>query len=85
MANRKVEEEYPINYDFGKNWQTVIKPFLDNPIILRAIRRGVNDYLSGYPTQKRYKKNTCPASYSSSDCYYMLMDRRQEEMIKKMD
>ena len=39
---------YPINYDFGANWNDKIKPFLDNPKIKRAIRKGINDYLDQF-------------------------------------
>src|SRR5438094_804228 len=76
--------KYPINYDFGKNWETKIKPFLDHPLIKKAIRKGVNDYLSNFPTKKRYKKNTPPADYSSKDAYAMIMDRKRKNLFKKL-
>ena len=33
---------YPINYDFGYNWDTKIVPYLTNSKIKKAIRKGVN-------------------------------------------
>lgn len=72
---------YPVNYDFGTNWDTKIKPFLDHPKIKRAIRKGVNDYLSMFPTNERYKENTVPAYYSSKDGHMTLMDRKSEELF----
>ena len=47
---------YPINYDFGINWDTRIKPHLDNPKIKKAIQKGVNDYLKNFPMIKIMKK-----------------------------
>lgn len=76
--------KYPINYDFGTNWDTKIKPVLDNPILLTALKKGVDDYLSNYPRKRKYKKNTCPASYSSTDGYYMLMERKREELLEQL-
>lgn len=75
---------YPINYDFSKNWDTKIKPFLDDPKVIRALTRGVNGYLANWPNQKKYKKNTCPANYSSKDGYMMLMDRKRELKMKEL-
>ena len=69
--------QYPINYDFGKNWNTII-PYLDHPEIKKAIRDGVNDYLSGFNNGHRYRINTPPAKYSSKDGYCMLMDRKRD-------
>ena len=75
---------YPINYEFGKNWDTKIKPFLDNPKIKKAIRKGVNDYLSIFPINKRYKNNSCPAIYSSNDSYAIIIDRKEEILMEKL-
>lgn len=69
--------QYPINYDFGKNWNTII-PYLDHPEIKKAIRDGVNDYLSNWDNGERYRINTPPAKYSSKDGYCMLMDRKRD-------
>jgi len=77
--------EYPINYDFGTNWQTKIVPFLEHPKVLRAITRGVNGYLNNFPLcKKKYKQNTPPARYSSKDLHVMLMDRKEEIQMKKL-
>ena len=76
---------YPTNFDFGKHWQTKIVPHLNNKKLLNAIRKGVNSYLAGFPAcKKRYRKDTAPAYYTSSDGYYMLMDRKNEEMLEKL-
>ena len=74
----------PMNYDFGFNWNTKIKPHLDNPDLNAAIRSGVNGYLSCFPTRQRYKVNTAAASYSSKDGYAMLMDHRDEVLIEQL-
>ena len=65
---------YAVNYDFGKHWDSKIKPHLDNSLLLKAIRRGINDYLSQFPNNHRYKKNTVPADYSSKDHYQILIN-----------
>jgi hypothetical protein len=74
----KLKQIYPINYDFGKNWDTKIKPFLDHPKIKRSITKGINSYLRDNDFNKLYKKGTAPASYSSRDGYFMVMDRKRE-------
>lgn len=77
--------EYPLNYKFGENWQSTIVPHLDNPRVLRSLQRGIDDYMKNFPTcGKRYKKDTCPANYSSLDKYYMLMDRKCRIYIKEL-
>lgn len=76
--------KYPINYDFGRKWHTDVVPHLDNPLIQKAIKRGVNNYLSMFPTTKRYKPNTAPASYSSNDCYVMLTNEKWKYMYRAL-
>ena len=80
------EKKYPINYDFGKNWTSKIVPFLKHEKILKAIKEGVNDYLSMFPAcEEKYKKNTAPACYSSMDWYdCILMDRKREIKFKQL-
>ena len=74
-----------MNYDFGANWDSKIKPLLDNPKVLRSITLGVNRYLAQFPTKERYKKNTCPATYSSLDYYCCtLMDRKRDELFDRL-
>lgn len=77
--------QYPINYDFGANWKSNIVPYLDNPIIKKAIRVGINDYLYGFPGNKKYKANTCPADYSSRDGYDMSMCRKFDIYLEKLE
>ncbi len=77
--------KYPINYDFGKNWETKIVPHLSKPIIKKAIRKGVNKYLSHWPDGKKYKANTAPASYSSKDGYACgIMNRQRKIKMKEL-
>lgn len=79
-------KNYPINYNFGKNWTTQIKPLLDLPKVQRAITRGVNGYLSNWPDNgHRYKKNTPPAQYSSNDGYAQLMWRKEENILEELE
>lgn len=73
---------YPINYDFGKHWNSKIKQHLDNPKILNAIRKGVNMH-AAYESDF-YKKNTPPAQYSYRDHYDSLMTRKEEKLIKQL-
>ena len=80
----KMEILHPMNYDFGSNWNTKIKPFLDHPQIKQALRNGINGYLSLFPTRERYKVNTCPANYSSKDGYAMLMMRKDENLLEEL-
>lgn len=75
---------YPKNYDFGKKWNKKIKSHLDNPIIKKAIRKGVNDYLKNFPTKRKYVPNTIPADYSSKDAYMMIIDRKREELLEEL-
>lgn len=77
--------QYPINYDFGANWKSKIVPHLDDPRIKKALQVGIDHYLSGFPFKRKYKKNTCPANYSSRDHYCMLMDRKGEIYINKLE
>jgi hypothetical protein len=71
---------YPINFDFGKHWQTRIVPHLDNHDLGKSIKEGVNDY----STIKRYRANTVPALYSSTDYYATLMERKEELLIEQL-
>ena len=75
---------YPTNYDFAKNWKTKIVPHLDKPKVKKAYTEGVNDYLSTFPSNEKYKPNTPPADYSSNDWYCMLMERRGKIKLKEL-
>lgn len=76
---------YPINYDFATNWKEKVVPHLDNPKIKKALKVGIDHYLSGYPGNKKYKANTCPANYSSRDGYYTLMMKKEKRYIKNLE
>lgn len=75
---------YPINYDFGKHWKDNIVLVLDHPKVQSAIRKGVNEYLSIFPTKKKYLQYTAPADYSSKDGYMMITDRQRKKMLKML-
>ena len=49
----------PVNYDFGKNWNSKIVPILDTTRAKRALTTAMNQYLSDLPGKKRYKPGTC--------------------------
>lgn len=74
----------PMNYDFGKNWKTKIKPVLDDPKIKRALKAGMDSYLSDFPGKRKYKANTCPATYSSKDAYCELIERKHCNIMKDL-
>jgi hypothetical protein len=76
--------QYPINYDFKANWDTKIKPFLDDPRIKKAIREGIMQYCRSFKYIRKYKNNTVPAIYSSSDYYVRLTDRRDEIKFEEL-
>lgn len=82
--SKAVKEKYPVNYDFGKNWKTEIVPLLETPEVLKAIRKGVNDYLKRTGGTKKYVKNTPPARYSSGDGYATFMDKKMENLIYQL-
>ncbi len=65
------------NYDFGAHWTTHVVPHLDSPAMQRAVRECAESYLAMYPDcTVTYRPNTPLASYSSTDCYYTLMERK---------
>jgi len=76
---------YTINFDFGKHWKTAIVQYLDNPELLKSVRDGVNNYLLiVLAKNKKYKKGTPPAMYSSDDHYSNLMERKQLDFIHQL-
>ena len=76
---------FSINYDFKANWDTEIKPLLDNKKVKASITRGVNKYLNNFDNNTtKYKKNTVPASYSSKDGYYMLMCKKEDILMEQL-
>ena len=76
--------QYPINYDFGKNWKSKIVPHLDDPRIQKSLQMGIDHYLSQFPSNDKYKENTCPANYSSRDGYAMLIDKKAKIYLDNM-
>jgi hypothetical protein len=77
--------QYPTNYDFGANWRPKIVPYLDDSRVKKALRTGINSYLSNFPGNKKYKKNTTPANYSSKDAHCMLMDRKCKIYMEELE
>ena len=79
-----MSEKPPINYDFGKNWNEKIVPYLNNPKLKRKIKEGVNDFVHNNPSLM-YELRTVPASYTSSDAYACLLDRIQEKYLDMLE
>jgi hypothetical protein len=74
----------PVNYDFGKHWNTKIVPLLDHPAIKKAIKAGVNSYLLSVPTREKYQRDTPPARYATADWYDSLMMRKRDHLLEKL-
>jgi hypothetical protein len=70
--------DYPINYDFGKHWQTDIVPHLNSPKLQRSIRKGIQNH--AIITKYRY---TAPALYCYTDHYGKLMKRKGKLLIEQ--
>ena len=68
-----------MNYNFKANWDQFIIPHLENPKLLRAIRRGVNAYLDNENKTERYTNSRAPASYMSLDCFYNELEDVKEQ------
>ena len=68
-----------MNYNFKANWDQFIIPHLENPKLLRAIRRGVNAYLDNEEKVERYTNSRAPASYMSLDCFYNELEDVKEQ------
>jgi len=73
--------QYPINYNFKANWDKLVIPHLDNLKLQKQIQKGVNSYLKACDSKKRYIKNTIPASYTTSDGYFMYLDELKDDYI----
>jgi hypothetical protein len=76
-------QQYPQNYDFGKNWQTQVVPHLEKPAIKKAIRAGIKSYFKFVAPKNRrhYKKDTVPASYSSCDWWASRIWKRESKLM----
>ena len=78
---------YPINYDFGKNWDTKVRPFLDHKEVKKAIRKGVTALLRDNPSNPhdvKYRNNTAPAEYGRGDHYATLTRRLEDQKIEQL-
>lgn len=75
---------YPVNYDFGKKWESEIVPLLNNSRLKKSIRDGVNNYLLELNIKKKYKKKTPPSLYNCIDVYYELMERKYNYIIENL-
>lgn len=71
-----------VNFDFGANWNTLIRPWLDDVRVKAALKEGMDSYLSECSTV--YVVDTCPATYSSADYYSTLIERREEDVIETL-
>lgn len=65
---------YPINFDFGKHWDSKIRPFLLHPKIKLAIYRCYPNYSCLKP----------PAFYTSTDAHSTLMEKKKELALQRM-
>ena len=70
-----------MNYNFKVNWDQFIIPHLENPKLLRAIRRGVNLYLDNDEKTDRYTNSRAPASYMLLDCFYNELEDTKEQFF----
>jgi hypothetical protein len=76
---------YPINYNFALYWQHTIVPLLDHPDVLKAIQRCAITYIKARGLNRLYHPDTPLASYTSSDCYYTLMEQKAEKYLKRIE
>lgn len=76
--------EYPINYDFGKNWKSKIVPFLDHPDIKKACREGIERSREIYHYNGSDACNPIPAYHSFNDGYSQFMERKRDILYKKL-
>ena len=83
------------NFDFKEKW-TDVKPFLQDPDIIKAIERGIVGYLhnwkrselkinkyrdlSHYQKCQKKQKHKYPAMYSSGDSFAMHCDELEEKL-----
>jgi hypothetical protein len=72
---------YPINYDFGKNWESKVKQHLDNPLIVKAIKEGLEDYNRGF---KNVRKSPIPCDHLSNDYYCMLYESKIDYIVNRL-
>lgn len=76
--------KYPVNYDFGKYWDTKIIDLLDHPDIKDAIRKGINKYLKSRGWDGKYEKDTVPAAYTDSFYYADIMRRLDKRVYQRL-
>jgi hypothetical protein len=87
--------EYPPqNYDFGKNWKRKVVPHLDDPRLLRAVERGINEFCASFaPPLERgkghlecwYDSNRSPASYSwPKETYDAWMNKKLKYKLEEL-
>lgn len=78
---------YPINYDFTKNWDTKIRPYLNHPTIRIALRKGIKKLIANGECHHhitKYDENIVPAECPPTDAYRVMTDRQQDLLINKL-
>jgi len=80
MLSKPAETSFPTNYDFGKNWETKVKPHLDSKIIKNAIKRGLRRY-GGTTHRKRF---SVPVDYLSNDSYATRCDSVTDYIVNRL-
>jgi hypothetical protein len=74
----------PLNFDFGKHWNAKIVPLLKNSSLQKAIRDGVNEFISPFPFLGRYRHDMPPSRYGRTDYDRCLMHRKEDVLIETL-
>lgn len=76
--------KYPINYDFGKNWLTKIVPVLDNPKIIRSLKKLQKDFAKCMNNNSIINSDLSPAKLCFTDWYVTVMMRKDDLTVEKL-
>lgn len=78
---------YPVNYNFGKNWKKKIVPILDDPKMIRAVKRLKRNYIAyikrAYQCKNCYVDD-CPSHFSSNDSHDMIEMEKDDQLIEQL-
>lgn len=73
-----------VNYDFKKNWESIIMPLLETRKVKSAIRRGIKDYIQWYLPHNEsnsYRSDVLPYYWARGDGDALMWDQIEEEII----
>ena len=75
-----------MNYDFKSNWNDIVLPLLDLPIVKKSIKKGITDYINdgNCYDEITYDSNQCPANYERGDGWDCYIDEYKEKLIEKL-